>query len=73
MSVRVDLRDLPDWFVRGFWAAVCAAGAVEVANAATAFAGSTLRAALAAALAAGISVGKSGAIAWWRKRQGATP
>lgn len=73
MSIRIDLRDLPEWFTRGCWAAVCAFGAVEIANAATAFAGSTLRAALAAAIAAGISVGKSGAIAWWRKRQGATP
>lgn len=66
MNISINLAALPDWVVRAFWAAVCAAGAVEVANAATAFAGSTLRAALAAGLAAAISVGKSGALAWWR-------
>lgn len=63
------LAGLPDWIVRAFWAAACAAGAIEVANAANLFAGSTLRAAALAAIAAGISAGKSGAIAWWKSHR----
>lgn len=69
VSIRIDLSDLPDWFVRGFWAAVCAFGAVEMLNAATWYAGSTLRAAVAAAIAAALSVSKTAALAWWRARQ----
>lgn len=72
ITFRVDLSDLPDWFVRAFWAAVAAFGAVEIANAATAFAGSTLRAAIAAAFAAGISTAKSGIVAWLKARKATT-
>lgn len=69
ISFRLDLSDLPEWFTRALWTFAQTFVALALAAGTDHLDVASLKIALLGGIAAGLSIVKTAALEWWKKRK----